>query len=360
MARLKAEFLHQYHKTHSLPLRNRVFGHVARIGAIGCALAPASNWLSRSRPVRRINELLLGIDRRRIPPAFARRSLSQEIDDESTWGGNCRVDRRPGPGLRDVLLFPDTFINYYEPDHGLSAYELLKVVGRRVEIGRSHPSAEKHLRCCGRPQISNGLLDEAVANARHNVAMLDEWAREGWAIVACEPSCLLTIKDDYPALLRGEDRGKAEAVAAACLTFEECLESLLTEADGAGLPRLAFRQGPRQILVQGHCHQRSLVGMGPLLGLLGRIPGAEVIDLDAGCCGLAGSFGYECEHYEISRKVGEARLFPALERARGRPEGDVAIVAPGFSCRLQIAHFTGQTALAPATLLHALVDGARE
>ena len=192
-----------------------------------------------------------------------------------------------------------------------------------------------------------------MANARHNVALLHDWARAGWAIVACEPSCLLTIKDDYPALLRGEERSQAETVAAACLTFEECLESLLAEADSSNAPALAFRAGPKQILVQGHCHQRSLVGMGPLLKLLGRVPGAEVIDLDAGCCGMAGSFGYEREHYEVSRLVGEARLFPALRQAG--PEPDVAIVAPGFSCRLQIAHFTGRTALAPATLLHRLI-----
>jgi Fe-S oxidoreductase len=201
--------------------------------------------------------------------------------------------------------------------------------------------------------ISNGMLTEAVAHARHNVAHLHDWARSGGSIVACEPSCLLTIKDDYPALLRDEERAQAEAVAAACLTFEECLERLLTGDDQREPSRLRFRAGPRRILVQGHCHQRSLVGMGPLLRLLGRVPGAEVLDLDAGCCGLAGSFGYETEHYEVSRLVGEQRLFPALRQAG--PEPDVAIVAPGFSCRLQIAHFTGRTAVAPATLLHDLL-----
>jgi Fe-S oxidoreductase len=199
--------------------------------------------------------------------------------------------------------------------------------------------------------MSNGLLDEAVTNARHNVSMLHDRAREGWTIVACEPSCLLTIKDDYPALLRGEERKRAEIVAAACLTFEECLESMLSLS--ADSPRLSFRGGPKRVFVQGHCHQRSLVGMSPLLGLLGRVPGAEVVDLDAGCCGLAGSFGYELEHYEVSRLVGEQRLFPALRKAG--PEPDVAIVAPGFSCRLQIGHFTGRRAIAPAELLHELV-----
>jgi FAD/FMN-containing dehydrogenase/Fe-S oxidoreductase len=337
MARLKAEFLHQYHKQHGLPLRNRLFGNVARVGQLGCALAPVSNWLARSRPGRRLNEILLGIDGRRVPPAFADRTFARRISHDL---------KTAGPGTGDVLLFPDTFINYYEPDDGTAAFELLKAVSRSVLIPGS-------LRCCGRPQISNGLLDEAVANARHNVARLHEWARAGYAIVACEPSCLLTIKDDYPALLRGAERAQAETVAAACLTFEECLESLLARAENEGRAGLAFRAGPKRVLVQGHCHQRSLVGMGALVRLLGRIPGAEVVDLDAGCCGMAGSFGYEREHYEISRQVGEGRLFPALRQAGAGPE--VAVMAPGFSCRLQIAHFTGRTAEPPARLLHRLI-----
>ena len=112
-----------------------------------------------------------------------------------------------------------------------------------------------------------------------------------------------------------------------------------------------FRSGPKRILVQGHCHQRALVGMAPLMKLLKRIPGAEVIDLDAGCCGMAGSFGYEKEHYEISRLVGEQRLFPAIRQA----DADTVIVAPGFSCRLQIEHFTGRTAVHPAVLLQSLL-----
>src|SRR5262249_40893130 len=120
-------------------------------------------------------------------------------------------------------------------------------------------------------------------------------------------------------------------------------ESVLAEADGAAErpPRLTFAGGPRRILVQGHCHQRSLVGMGPTLRLLHRVPGAEVADLDAGCCGMAGSFGYEAEHFEVSRLVGQRRLFPALRDDRP----DAVVVAPGFSCRLQIDHFTGRPAL---------------
>ncbi len=186
------------------------------------------------------------------------------------------------------------------------------------------------------------MLTEAVEHARFNVERLYPWAAEGNPIVACEPSCILTIKDDYPALLEGALRQKARVVAERCVTFEEHLEK-------AGI---TYRPGPKRVLFQGHCHQCSLVGTGAALRLLGRIPGSEVTDLDAGCCGMAGSFGYEAEHYEISRLVGEQRLFPALRQA----EATTVIVAPGFSCRLQIRHFTGRQALHPATLLASLAS----
>jgi Fe-S oxidoreductase len=195
--------------------------------------------------------------------------------------------------------------------------------------------------------ISNGFLEAAVECARTNVPELYRWAAHGERIIACEPSCILTIKDDYPALLHGELRHQAEVVAGACQTFEEFVESLLISQ----ATRVTFRAGPKRILVHGHCHQRSLVGMGPTVQLLRRIPGAEVLDLDAGCCGMAGSFGYEKEHYEVSRLVGEQRLFPALRQA----DADTVVVAPGFSCRLQIQHFTGRTALHPAQLLYDLL-----
>ena len=336
MARLKAEFLHQYHQKHGLPWRNRVFGHVAGLGRIGCAVAPISNWAARSGPARWFNEKFLGIDGRRMPPAFARRTLTQQFPGLRAFDQSDLREHR-------VLLFPDTFTNYFEPQIGADAIALFNRLSSRVTFG------PPGLRCCGRPLISNGLLDQAVANARRNVERLHEWSRGGGRIIACEPSCILTIRDDYPALLKGELRSQAETVAHACQTFEEFLAATL-EAKTAD--SLRWKQGPRRILVQAHCHQRSLVGTGPMLQLLRSIPGAEVIDLDAGCCGMAGSFGYEVEHYQISRQVGEQRLLPAVRQA----EREDAIVAPGFSCRLQIQHFTDREAVHPAVLLRSLLS----
>jgi FAD/FMN-containing dehydrogenase/Fe-S oxidoreductase len=323
MARLKAEFLHQYYRHYGTPSRSRLFGHVADISRWGCRLAPLSNWLARSNPVRWLNDRLLAIDRRRLPPEFARRTFRQQFRAR-------RLSKSQHPP--DVLLFPDTFTNYYEPEIGLAAVQLLERGGCVVTLDASAP-----LWCCGRPLISNGLLAQAVAYAEKNVRALYPWAAENKPILACEPSCILTVKDDYPPLLRGSLRGMAETVAAACWTFEEFLEPRFQPA-GAG---------PRDILVQPHCHQRSLTGTAALVKLLRRLPGSTVVELDAGCCGLAGSFGYEKEHYEVSLRVAEQRLLPALRAA----PADAVIAAPGFSCRMQIAHCTGRAASHPARIL---------
>src|SRR5262249_18816334 len=283
-----------------------------------------SNWFARGRLGRWLHEKLFGIDRRRVPPRFARSNLVLAW----LYEGSGPV----GAAAAEVLLFPDTFALYYEPPVGLAAPRVLGGVAYTPRLGMpvgGFPNVRwpgpPNLRCCGRPLISNGMLDQAVDFARQNVEQLYPWAAAGKPITACEPSCILTIKDDYPALLRGELRRQAEVVAAACRTFEECV--------AAAPPRTPPSPQPERILVQSHCHQRALVGVTPLLQML-QVPGGEVIDLDAGCCGMAGSFGYEKEHYEVSRLVGEQRLFPAIRSA----DAQARIVAPGFSCRMQILH----------------------
>ncbi|MCI0642493.1 MAG: FAD-binding protein [Gemmataceae bacterium] len=366
MARLKAEVLHQHFQKRGLPWRNWLFGNVAALGKWGCRLAPVSNWWARAWLGRWLNEKLFGIDRRRRPPTYATSKQRRALAD-FLFSQDDGIGERPA---RSVVFFPDTFVRFYEPALGLAACQLLEMLGYGVHM-EVHldcwddwiptPPLEDFypkLRCCGRPFISNGLLDAAVDCAKSNVEWLYPLADRGDPIIACEPSCILTIKDDYPALLKGEERRQAQVVADKCFTFDEFLEKSLVEKDVN-----LFRPGPKRILVQGHCHQRSLVGMTPTLRLLRRIPGAEVIDLDAGCCGMAGSFGYEKEHYEISCLVGEQRLFPALRQnvhpspsGKGHSiEGDNVIVAPGFSCRLQIEHFTGLKAFHPASLLRSLM-----
>ena len=364
MARLKAEFLHQYYRKHGLPWRNWALGNVARLSQWGSRLALLSNWLARRRALRWLIERTLGIDRRRLPPAFETRGFGFIIDCYMRL--HERVSAAEGQGVGDVLLFPDTFVQSYDAVIGFAAVDFCRSMGSRVFLGVPGDAPVEPddlvvtgLLCCGRPMISNGMLDQAVQFARRNVERLHPWAAHGKQIVACEPSCILTIRDDYPALLRGEERRKAEVVAAACQTFEEFVESVLASGAASAprvlpaLTRPGSQDSPvRRVLVHPHCHQRALVGVGPLMRLMRRIPGAEVIDLDAGCCGMAGSFGYEKEHYEISRQIGEQKLFPAIRAA----SPDDVIVAPGFSCRLQIEHFTGRKAVHPGELLHSLLE----
>ncbi len=247
---------------------------------------------------------------------------------------------------RDVgcLLFPDTFTNYFEPEIGAAAIELFDRAGCAVTLG------PPGLRCCGRPLISNGLLDQAVANARHNVERLHEWARQGGPIIACEPSCILTIKDDYPALLKGELRSQAETVAQACLTFEEFLDSILVPEHGVPHARLETGSpadpgaGALSPAIAGrHRADAQAVAIDPRSG--GDRPRRRLLRHGR----LVRLRGRALR--DFSRLVGEQRLLPAVRQAGP----DDVVVAPGFSCRLQIQHFTGRTAVHPAELLRSRI-----
>ena len=191
--------------------------------------------------------------------------------------------------------------------------------------------------CCQRPAISKGFLDAAKEGGTRTMRNLDDYARQGIPILVCEPSCASSLTDDLPDLIDDEALGRR--VSACVKMIDVFLEAELA----AGRCTLPWMEGPAtafQILVHGHCHQKALYGTSATLGLLRRIPGASVELIDAGCCGMAGSFGYEKEHYELSMKIGEDRLFPALRRAPAQAR----IVASGFSCRHQIFDGVGRRA----------------
>jgi Fe-S oxidoreductase len=187
------------------------------------------------------------------------------------------------------------------------------------------------------------LLEQARQAAQVNVDALFDRASRGERILFLEPSCLSAVREDAPALLRGEAQRRARLVADACLSFEDYVEQGWT----SGALQLNLTTGPATVLLHGHCHQKAMGLLPPTRALLARIPGATVVDLDAGCCGMAGSFGYAKEHYDVSRQIGERKLLPI---ARAMASGTV-LVAPGTSCREQVKHFTGVKALHPAQLL---------
>jgi len=232
-----------------------------------------------------------------------------------------------------VAIFADTFTTFHEPKIPIATVELAAATGWSVSVA---PRV-----CCGRPLISKGFLDDARRRAEQSLRALLPLVKQGMKIVFLEPGCFSAVRDDHPQLLRGELQRDARRVADACVTFE----------DWAVRASLPLAQGALRLLLHTHCHQKALVGTKPAMSLLSQIPGCEVTDLDAGCCGMAGSFGYEREHYEISRTIGERKLFPAVREA----DPQTTVVAAGFSCRHQIQHFTGVTALHPAVLLRSLM-----
>ena len=330
VARLKSEFLAGYWNGHPIPLGTRVLARAHSVAKWGSRLAPLSNAVGRAQLVRRLGEAAFRIDRRRLPPRWARTSFSRRF---------AARKRHHETGPR-VTIFNDTFTNYCDPEIGVAAVDVLEAAGRSVALAGNA--------CCGRPQISQGLLDEARQCAESNVKALYSVAAEGGAIVFLEPSCLSAVKEDAPALLVGEAKQRARVVAGACCAFEEYVERELA----GGRAQLPMTPGPSRIVFHGHCHQKAMGLAAPALALLSRIPSAAVEALDAGCCGMAGSFGYVREHYDVSRQIGERRLLPA---ARGLKPGAV-LVASGTSCRQQVAHFAGVEALHPAVIIGSLLD----
>jgi FAD/FMN-containing dehydrogenase/Fe-S oxidoreductase len=327
VARFKSEFLADYWHRHGTPLQARALGHVHQVSQWGSRLAPLSNSIVRSSPVRWLNERMLGIDRRRVPPRWTSNTFAK------------RFRRRHPERQATVAAFNDTFTNYYTPSIGIAALEVLETAGIGVDLA---PNV-----CCGRPMISQGLLAAARRQAVINTDRLYPLTVDGRAIVFFEPSCLSAVREDGPSLLRGDAQRRAAQVAERCVLFEELLEGECL----AGRARLDLGRGPSQILLHGHCHQKAMGGLAPARALLERIPGSAVVDLDAGCCGMAGSFGYLRDHFDLSRAIGERRLLPA---ARGLQRGGV-LVASGTSCRHQIADFTGTRALHAAELVRSLI-----
>jgi FAD/FMN-containing dehydrogenase/Fe-S oxidoreductase len=300
MASLKAEFLSHHNAIHGTPWRSRLFGAIRTLNRLGAATAPLSNL---PVPMR-----LLGLAPR-PRPHFERETLIR-------W----ERKRRRKAGGTPVIFLADSFTTFTEPGVGRASIELLEAAGYDVRL--------EHAGCCGRASISKGLLDDAKAKAE---ALTERLSESDALITGCEPSCLLTLREEHVQLLG--DRGIAERT--------RLVEELLVDAD------LPLAPGPKRILVHGHCHQKALAGTSATVALLRKIPGAEVVELDAGCCGMAGSFGFEKEHYELSMRIGGMRLFPAVRRE----PADTVIAATGTSCRQQIAHGTGRPARHPVQIV---------
>jgi FAD/FMN-containing dehydrogenase/Fe-S oxidoreductase len=332
VGRFKSEFLAGYWKRRGTPLGAKAVGNIHTLFGLGSPFASFANATAGSAVGRWLGELLFDVDRRRSLPKLAPRTFTALFSQPPAPGPDP-------PSVPSVLLFNDTFTNYCRPAIGLAAAAVLS--SARVSVALA-PNV-----CCGRPLISKGLLDQARRLAVANADALSAAAASGRKIIFLEPSCLSAVREDGPALLRGDAQRKARAVADACLLFEDYVEREWQ----AGSIALDLKAGPSAVLLHGHCHQKAMGDLPSARALLSRIPSCAVTDLDAGCCGMAGSFGYAREHYDVSRQIGERKLLPA---ARAMTPGTV-LVASGTSCREQVAHFAGVTALHPAELLRSLL-----
>lgn len=324
MAKIKFEFLAQYYKKHGIPLRSRMFGDIAKVSRLASGiLAPVFNGVLGSPPVRFILDRALGISMQRKMPTFARQPFT-------TW---FRRRSRNGQQKQQVVLFHDTFNTFNDPHVSIAAVEVLEAAGFEV-ILPGH-------RCCGRPLISKGLVKRARAAAKDTVERLLPYAKQGLPIIGLEPSCLLSMRDEYLYLLpESED---ARVVASQAVLFDEFIARLAEEGQ---LP-MTFTSTAKEVLLHGHCHQRALVGTEPTRKILALPENYHVREVDSSCCGMAGAFGYEKEHYAISRKMAERRLVPEIRSA----DRGTLIVAPGTSCRHQLQHYDIERVLHPAEVL---------
>jgi Fe-S oxidoreductase len=322
MAKLKYEFLARHYETHAVPLRSRIFGHIHTLSRWGARFAPLSTWATQSAAGRwALGQI--GVDPRRPLPAFA----SQTFD--AWWRAHQAGASTAADGARAVrprvALFADTFLRFNAPEIGRASVRVLERLGYDVVV--------PDVGCCGRPMISKGLLRDAKALATRNLAALLPLARAGVPVVGCEPSCLLTFQDEVPDFIPGEE---AQALASATSLIDVFLHQHVQKH---GWPQAAVAPSGRRVLLHGHCHQKAITGTRAAVAVL-RAAGYEVDESDSGCCGMAGSFGFEREHYDLSLAIGERRLLPAV---RSLPP-ETEVVAMGVSCRQQIGHGAGRRA----------------
>jgi FAD/FMN-containing dehydrogenase/Fe-S oxidoreductase len=325
MAKLKAELQYQRHQRERPGLRDRLFAHVDRVSAVGSALAPLGRVAQRLPGSGLLAEKLLGIARERDLPTFRRETLADWLGERDPRVSRAEADRT-------ALLFPDTYTNYSTPEVGRAAVRVLEAAGVHVRLAPGVTAS-------GRAAFSKGFLDVARERAQTNVDALAPAAARGWDVVVIEPSDAVMLQSDYRDLLTGE---AVERVAAHTYGVCEYIDRHRLDSD------VTF-EGDAHLTYHGHCHQTATKRDHHAVGVLRRA-GYGVDALDSGCCGMAGSFGYEAEHYSMSRAIAEI-LTAQISESSG-----ATVVAPGASCRTQIADFYGGTDGRPPHPVELLAD----
>src|SRR5438270_6246271 len=350
MAKMKVEFLYHYKKKHGLSLRDRLIAYLPRYAPYAARLAPVLNLRNRVPALAALGERMLGFSARRSLPEWSSRpycgaSPHPNPPPLAGKGADGRDPQNPpllageggerservGAGGRNVVLLVDTFNRYFEPENAWAAERVLARAGYRVNT--PEPAVGRPL-CCGRTFLAAGLVEEARKEARRMLDALAPYVAAGTPIIGLEPSCLLTLRDEYPSMLPGDD---PKALGEHAQLFEE----FVAGERAAGRFDLPVKPMPGQIaLLHGHCHQKAFNTANAAAEALKLIPELTVESFDSTCCGMAGSFGFEAEHYEVSLRIGELGVLPKMRAAT--PE--TLLAACGTSCRHQIADGTGREA----------------
>jgi Fe-S oxidoreductase len=329
MARMKTEFLFQYAKRHGRSLHDRLVGFLPRYAPWASRLSLLANLRDRMPGAAAMSQRLTGFSARRSLPRWRRDAFRPPASAVGPEGGN------------EVVLLADTFNTYFEPENLEAALIVLQAAGYRVHL--PHAADGGRPLCCGRTFLSVGMVDEARAEAHRTLDALGPFVARGLPVVGLEPSCLLTLRDEFAALLPGAE---TSALAKRAQLFEE----FLAGEHAAGRLDLRLRPiRPSRALLHGHCHQKAFGVMGGVEAVLRLVPGLELEMVTSSCCGMAGAFGYGADTYDVSVAMGELSLLPAV-RAVG---DDTLVVADGTSCRHQIRDGTGRAAVHVARVLQA-------
>ena len=329
MAKMKIEFLHQYGQRHGFPLKDRLIAYLPRYAPRLSRWPGVANLRNRVPALARLSERVLGLSARRTLPTWRRERFSVQ---------GREVTALPVVG-REIVLLADTFNTYFEPENLTAAVTVLTAAGFAVNVAR--PTDGERPLCCGRTFLAVGMIEEARVEARRTLAALSPFVERGVPVIGLEPSCLLTLRDEFSSLLPG---AQAAALAQAAVLFEE----FLVAQHAAGRLDLSLKPlATTKALVHGHCHQKAFGLMDSVHAVLRLVPNLDVEPIVSSCCGMAGAFGYEAKHFDVSMQMAELSLLPKVRTA----EATTMIVADGTSCRHQIRDGTGREARHVARVL---------
>ncbi len=338
MAKMKVEFLHHYKARHGFSLKDKLIANLPDYAPWASRFAPLLNLRDKVSGLAYLSEKLLGFSAKRSLPQWQSKNF---FNTEHAGVSREAVLKAAKP----VVLFVDTFNGYFESEIAIDALKVLSGLDYSVHFATKTVANGKAL-CCGRTYLASGMVDEAKAKAGELIDSLLPFAQQGIPIVGLEPSCLLTLRDEALVMGLGE---KADAVASQALLFEEFLARELKAGKLDALGKL-LEPATAPILLHGHCHQKAFDAVNPILEILKLIPNAKPELIESSCCGMAGSFGYEANHFDVSMQMAELSLLPAV-----RKQLDAIVVADGTSCRHQIHDGAGREAVHVATLLASLL-----